>query len=108
MNILITGSSGLIGSKAVRFFDQMGFDITGVDNNLRADFFGPKGDTTWNRLNLEATCKGFTHLDQNIRDRAGIDRQSIKSTFGTIRHWTKRSKSCLTCNGMLHMMFKLG
>ena len=54
MRVLVTGSSGLIGSEAVRFFDALGFDITGVDNNMRADFFGPKGDTRWNREQLES------------------------------------------------------
>ena len=46
--VLITGSSGLIGSEAVTFFDQRGWEVHGVDNNMRRDFFGPDGDTTWN------------------------------------------------------------
>lgn len=45
---LITGSSGLIGSEAVSFFDERGWTFHGVDNNMRRDFFGPDGDTTWN------------------------------------------------------------
>ena len=53
MRVLVTGSSGLIGSEAVTFFDNMGFPVWGVDNNMRAEFFGPKGDTTWNRQRLE-------------------------------------------------------
>ena len=72
MRVLVTGSSGLIGSEAVRFFDAMGFDIHGVDNNMRADFFGPKGDTTWMRQRLEAECQRFTHYQQDIRDRGGV------------------------------------
>ena len=47
MRVLVTGSAGLIGSEAVSFFDGLGFDVHGVDNNLRASFFGPGGDTTW-------------------------------------------------------------
>ena len=46
--LLITGSSGLIGSEVVAYFASEGWDVHGVDNNLRADFFGPQGDTRWN------------------------------------------------------------
>lgn len=73
MRVLVTGSSGLIGSEAVRFFDDMGFKVDGVDNNMRADFFGPKGDTTFNRKQLEARCSNFTHNEVDIRDRQGVD-----------------------------------
>lgn len=72
MNVLVTGSSGLIGSEAVTFFDAMGFRVVGVDNNMRADFFGPRGDTTWNRQRLERTCKRFSHVTLDIRDREGV------------------------------------
>ncbi len=73
MRVLVTGSSGLIGSEAVTFFDNMGFEISGVDNNMRADFFGPKGDTLGNLARLQAQCKNFTSYDQDIRDRAGVE-----------------------------------
>ena len=73
MHVLVTGSSGLIGSEAVVYFDALGFRITGVDNNMRADFFGPQGDTTKNRARLEETCRRFTHRTLDIRDRAGVD-----------------------------------
>lgn len=72
MRILVTGSSGLIGSEAVTFFDRMNVDVLGVDNNMRADFFGPKGDTTWNRQRLEKTCKRFRHRTLDIRDRNAV------------------------------------
>ena len=72
MQVLVTGSSGLIGSEAVVFFDRMGFDVTGMDNNMRADFFGPKGDTTWNRRRLENQCRHYRHENLDIRDRAAI------------------------------------
>lgn len=72
MRVLVTGSSGLIGSEAVIFFDKMGFDVTGVDNNMRAFFFGPKGDTTWNRQRLEQTCKRFKHTELDIRNRDDV------------------------------------
>lgn len=73
MRVLVTGSSGLIGSEAVAFFDDMGFEVLGIDNNMRADFFGPKGDTTWNRQRLESICKNFTHHELDIRDRKDVD-----------------------------------
>ncbi len=72
MRVLVTGSSGLIGSEAVMFFDAMGFRVLGIDNNMRADFFGPKGDTTWNRQRLEETCKNFRHRSVDIRDRLAV------------------------------------
>lgn len=72
MKVLVTGSAGLIGSEAVEFFDGLGFDVHGVDNNMRADFFGPPGDTTWNRQRLEAVSRHYTHHDLDIRDRAGV------------------------------------
>lgn len=73
MNVLVTGSSGLIGSEAVSFFNDMGFNVLGVDNNMRAEFFGPQGDTTLNRQRLIAQCKNFRHQTLDIRDRNGVD-----------------------------------
>ncbi|HVU64193.1 MAG TPA: NAD-dependent epimerase/dehydratase family protein [Phycisphaerales bacterium] len=86
MHVLITGSSGLIGSEAVTFFDKLGFTITGIDNNMRADFFGPKGDTEWNRQRLERTCKRFTHITLDIRDREGVLTLFKNSPFDLIIH----------------------
>ena len=70
--ILVTGSSGLIGSEVCVFFSQKGFAVHGVDNNQRAVFFGPPGDTRWNQKRLAATLKDFTHHELDIRDRAGV------------------------------------
>ena len=74
MRVLITGSSGLIGSELVSFFDARGHTLVGIDNNMRADFFGPGGDTRWNLERLLASTHRFRHCDLDIRDRAGIDR----------------------------------
>ena len=86
MRVLVTGSSGLIGSEAVAFFDKMDFPITGVDNNMRADFFGPKGDTSWNRQRLEATCGNFTHVELDIRDRKAVEELFRSNDFELIVH----------------------
>jgi CDP-paratose 2-epimerase len=69
---LITGSSGLIGSEVVMYFDAAGWEVHGIDNNMRADFFGQMGDTRWNQKRLEATCQNFHHHELDIRDRAGL------------------------------------
>ena len=71
-SVLITGSSGLIGSEAVTYFDQRGWRVVGVDNNMRADFFGQKGDTTWNLNRLRAACRNFHPLNADIRNRAEL------------------------------------
>jgi len=70
--VLVTGSSGLIGSEAVVSFDQLGYRVLGIDNNMRADFFGPMGDTSWNLERLKSIAKSFHHFDLDIRNRAAI------------------------------------
>jgi CDP-paratose 2-epimerase len=67
--VLVTGSSGLIGSEAVAFFDARGWEVVGVDNNMRRVFFGADGDTTWNLERLRRVTKRFTHHDLDIRQR---------------------------------------
>ena len=72
MKILVTGSSGLIGSEAVEYFDKQGHQVDGIDNNMRRVFFGPAGDTTW-RLELLKRCTGaFRHVALDIRDRESL------------------------------------
>jgi CDP-paratose 2-epimerase len=70
--LLVTGSSGLIGSEVCVHFAQLGYAIHGVDNNQRAIFFGPQGDTRWNQQRLQSELKGFAHHELDIRDRAGV------------------------------------
>jgi CDP-paratose 2-epimerase len=70
--ILVTGSSGLIGSEVCLYFAGEGWEIHGIDNNQREVFFGPKGDTRWNQRRLERMIKGFVHHELDIRDRQGI------------------------------------
>jgi CDP-paratose 2-epimerase len=70
--VLVTGSSGLIGSEVCSHFGREGFRVHGVDNNQRAVFFGPQGDTRWNQRRLEREVPGFEHHELDVRDRIGI------------------------------------
>jgi CDP-paratose 2-epimerase len=71
--ILVTGSSGLIGSEVCIYFAERGWEIHGVDNNQRAVFFGPQGDTRWNQQRLtDSLQKQFVHHEVDIRDRLSI------------------------------------
>ena len=70
--ILVTGSSGLIGSEVSLYFGRKGFKVHGVDNNQRATFFGPSGDTRWNQERLAEMIPGFSHHELDIRDRTGV------------------------------------
>lgn len=70
--LLVTGSSGLIGSEVVKYFDRKGWKVYGVDNNMRADFFGQKGDTRWQQKRLEEHCNNFTHVELDIRKRSDV------------------------------------
>ncbi len=70
--VLITGSSGLIGSEGVAFFEASGWEVHGIDNNSRRAFFGPDGDTRLNLARLLATTRHFTHHDFDIRDRRAV------------------------------------
>lgn len=71
--LLVTGSSGLIGSEVCLYFGrELGYSVCGVDNNQRAVFFGPQGDTRWNQERLTRELAGFRHCELDVRDRAGI------------------------------------
>ncbi len=72
MKILITGSSGLIGSEVALFLAKQGCTIHGVDNNQRAIFFGPQGDTRWNQARLAGEIPGYVHHELDIRNRQGV------------------------------------
>lgn len=69
---LITGSCGLIGSEVSSHLGRNGFQVWGIDNNERAVFFGPEGDTRWSLKRLQQTVPGYAHHDVDIRDRASI------------------------------------
>lgn len=84
--ILVTGSSGLIGSEAVEYFDRQGHAVHGVDNNMRREFFGPPGDTTWNLARLRGMTRHFTHHDLDIRDRERVFRLFREQRFDLVLH----------------------
>lgn len=70
--LLVTGSNGLIGSELVQHFHTLGWKVHGLDNNMRADFFGPQGDTRWNQSRLVSQCPGFEHHELDIRERVRV------------------------------------
>jgi CDP-paratose 2-epimerase len=71
-NILVTGSSGLIGSEVVKFFSNEGWTVHGIDNNQREVFFGKSGSTRWNQERLINSFPNFRHYELDIRDRQNI------------------------------------
>ena len=85
-NILVTGSSGLIGSEAVEYFDRQGHNVTGVDNNMRRVFFGPPGDTLWNLERLKTATRHFRHVPLDIRDRDAVLALFRENRFDLITH----------------------
>jgi CDP-paratose 2-epimerase len=86
MKVLVTGSSGLIGSEAVEYYDGEGHQVIGVDNNMRAEFFGSQGDTTWNLSRLKEISRNFEHHNLDIRDREGVFELFNANPFDLIIH----------------------
>ena len=70
--VVVTGSCGLVGSEAVRFYHARGFDVVGIDNDMRAYFFGDEASTRWVRDRLVHDLKCYTHIDADIRDERAI------------------------------------
>tara|TARA_B100001027_G_C16263675_1_gene330782 strand:- start:368 stop:1417 length:1050 start_codon:yes stop_codon:yes gene_type:complete len=72
--VLITGSTGLVGSESVRFFCKKGFDVIGIDNNLRKFFFGKDGSTLWLKNKLLKDFKNFKNFNVDIRNFTSLDK----------------------------------
>jgi CDP-paratose 2-epimerase len=70
--LLVTGSSGLIGSEVCTYFAHHGWKVYGCDNNGRAAFFGPQGDTRWNQRRLQGHLPNFEHRELDIRNRESV------------------------------------
>ena len=69
---IITGSAGLIGAEATRFFSAKGLQVVGIDNNMREKLFGAEASTAWSRRQLEETVPGYSHRQMDIRNRAAM------------------------------------
>jgi|TARA_B110000459_G_scaffold202434_1_gene255568 CDP-paratose 2-epimerase len=85
---LITGSSGLVGSEAVKFFCNKGFDVVGIDNNLRKFFFGNDGSTSWVKKKLEHNYKNFLNYDVDVRNFSNLEKifKKYKKKISVIIH----------------------
>ncbi len=84
--VLITGSAGLIGSEAVRFFSEKGFSVSGIDNDMRKYFFGKEASTKWNLKILKQEVKGYQHFQVDIRDKKKIEQLFRGNRFDCILH----------------------
>src|SRR5262245_19550351 len=78
---IVSGSSGLVGSEAVAFFCDKGFDVVGLDNDMRAYFFGSEASTVRNRERLRGAYRRFAHHDSDVRDAAAVN--ALFSRYGT-------------------------
>jgi CDP-paratose 2-epimerase len=86
VKVLVTGSSGLIGSEAVEYYDRAGHAIVGIDNNMRETFFGQQGDTSWNLNRLKQVTQHFEPKNIDIRDRSALTELFQDQTFDLIIH----------------------
>lgn len=78
---VVTGSAGLVGSEAARFFADQGLLVVGIDNDMRQQFFGAEASTAWNRQQLELTCASrYVHHNVDIRDERAMD--DLFATYG--------------------------
>ena len=114
---VITGSAGLIGSEAVRFFAQLGMQVVGVDNDMRKFFFGEEASTDWNRKVLEAELKNYQHYNVDIREYEKISEifQHFGKNISLVIHtaaqpshdWAAKDPFCdfsVNANGTLNML----
>ena len=84
--ILITGSGGLIGSESVRYFSKKGFEIYGIDNDMRAYFFGKEASTKWSVDEIIKSNKNYHHHSVDIRDNEAVEKIFKENKFNIIVH----------------------
>ena len=94
--LLVTGSSGLIGSEVATHFHEQGWAVHGVDNNQRAVFFGPAGDTRWNQERMLSALPRFSHHEIDIRDREGVLQLIADLRPDAIVHTAAQPSPCRT------------
>lgn len=87
MKALVTGSGGLIGSEAAKFFAEKEFEIIGIDNNMRSYFFGDEASTEWNQEKIKSQLKdSYAHYKADIRDNDAIEKIFKRHKFDLIIH----------------------
>lgn len=86
--VIVTGSAGLIGSEAVKFFIDKGLDVVGIDNDMRSYFFGADASTKWNIEAIEKKYSNYTHHAVDIRDTGEVDKifEAYKGNIYSIIH----------------------
>lgn len=86
--VIVTGSSGLVGSESVKFFHEQGFNVVGIDNNMRSYFFGPGASTDWIRKKLSEELSRFKHYSADIRDYEELEKifKEYSSSIDCIVH----------------------
>lgn len=116
--VIITGSAGLIGSEATTFFAKQGFEVVGIDNDLRRVFFGDEASTSWNRQRLEQSLGAkYLHIKADIRDSETINKifQKYGSNISLVIHtaaqpshdWAARDPTMdftVNANGTLNLL----
>jgi CDP-paratose 2-epimerase len=72
---IVTGSCGLVGAEVVRLLISKGFDVVGIDNDMRKTFFGAEASTAWQARELATRHRGYSHRAIDIRDAAAVNAQ---------------------------------
>ena len=115
--IVVTGSAGLVGAEASRYFAGQGYRIVGIDNDMRASFFGERASTRWAADRLREQCPDYTHLSIDIRDREAVDRvfREYRGAIAAVVHtaaqpshdWAAReplTDFAVNATGTLHLL----
>ena len=115
--VLVTGSAGLIGSEAARFFSERGYHVVGIDNDMRSRLFGADASTAWNRRRLQEDLRNYVHVDADIRDRETVDEvfRSYATRLALVIHtaaqpshdWAARDPQAdftINANGTLNLL----